>query len=64
MAPRKPVIVRLSRGEIVGLASPAIAKSVYPDGEILRYADGTPYEEDAKAAPKKKAAAKKDEADA
>lgn len=41
----KPVIVRLGSGAQYGLRSVADAKRIYPNGVIVSYQDGTPYEE-------------------
>lgn len=40
----KPVIVELPDKQRVGVASPAAANRVYPDGKIVGHQDGTPYE--------------------
>ena len=40
----KPVIVRLASGAEYGLKSESDAKRIYPNGVILRYQDGTPFE--------------------
>lgn len=45
MADNRPVIVRLASGAEYGLKSAGDAKRIYPNGVIVRYQDGTPYEE-------------------
>lgn len=41
----KPVIIEYQDGQTYAVTSAAKAKSVHPDAKIVRYEDGTPYEE-------------------
>lgn len=41
----KPIVARLSDGREYGFETPAKARKVDPDAVILRYQDGTSYDE-------------------
>lgn len=43
----KPVVVRLPSGAEYGLRSAAEAKRIYPNGTIVGYQDGSPFEDEA-----------------
>ncbi len=41
--PPKPVVIRLASGAEFGARDAETAQRAYPDAEIIRYQDGTPY---------------------
>lgn len=40
---KRPVVVRLRSGAEYGLRDAATARRIYPNGEIVRYQDGSAY---------------------